>query len=200
MENRYRKAQFLQSASHFNQLPPGGAEVAFVGRSNAGKSSVLNALTQQKDLAKTSKTPGRTQLINAFSFLPQEWLIDLPGYGYAKVPVSVKQKWQAMLHQYLEERDALKGLVVIMDIRHPLMELDEMMIAWAIQSNLQVHLLLNKADKVSKSEANQTLFKVQKKYEHFQQVSAQLFSALNGLGLKTLIVQMEKMFEKTPVR
>jgi GTP-binding protein len=193
MENPYRKAQFLQSGSHFDQLPTGGLEVAFVGRSNAGKSSVLNALTQQKTLAKTSKTPGRTQLINVFSITPEMRLIDLPGYGYAKVPNEVKNKWQQMLHAYLEEREPLKALIVIMDIRHPLKDLDETMIGWAIDSNLWVHLVLNKVDKVSQNEAHQTWFKVKKKYENYQMVTTQLFSATTGFGLKDLIAHMRRL-------
>ena len=197
MENPYRKAQFLLSGSHFDQLPHGGSEIAFVGRSNAGKSSALNALTQQKSLAKTSKTPGRTQLINVFTVTPEERLIDLPGYGYAKVPVEVKKKWQHMMHRYLEEREELKGLVIIMDIRHPLKELDETMIAWAIESNLDIHLLLNKMDKVSKNEAHSTWLKIQKKYENYHRVSSQLFSAITGFGLKELISQTRQMFDST---
>jgi GTP-binding protein len=201
MENPYRQAQFLQSGTKLSQLPSGGVEVAFVGRSNAGKSSVLNTLTQQKGLAKTSKTPGRTQLINVFSIgnqdkHPKERLIDLPGYGYAKVPEQIKQQWQQMLHQYLEEREELKGLIIIMDIRHPLKELDEAMISWAIDSHLQVHLLLNKADKVSRNEANLTLLKIQKKYAHYQMVSCQLFSATTSFGLKELIYRVRALLSE----
>ena len=198
MENPFRQAQFLQSGTKLTQLPQGGSEIAFVGRSNAGKSSVLNALTQQKGLAKTSKTPGRTQLINVFTLNPQERLIDLPGYGYAKVPAEVKNAWQQMLHQYLEERDELLGLIIIMDIRHPLKELDEAMISWAIDSHLSVHLLLNKTDKVSKNEANIALMQVKKKYANYQMVSSQLFSATSGLGLKELIGTMRELFSKQP--
>jgi GTP-binding protein len=199
MENPYRLAQFLQSGTKLSQLPSGGIEVAFVGRSNAGKSSVLNTLTQQKGLAKTSKTPGRTQLINVFTIghkdkHPKERLIDLPGYGYAKVPEQVKQQWQQMLHQYLEEREELKGLIIIMDIRHPLKELDEAMISWGIDSHLQIHLLLNKADKISKSEANATWMQIKKKYANYQMVSSQLFSATTGFGLKELISKMRELF------
>jgi len=120
-------------------------------------------------------------------------LIDLPGYGYAKVPNEVKNKWQQMLHAYLEEREPLKALIVIMDIRHPLKDLDETMIGWAIDSNLWVHLVLNKVDKVSQNEAHQTWFKVKKKYENYQMVTTQLFSATTGFGLKDLIAHMRRL-------
>jgi GTP-binding protein len=196
MENPYRLTQFLQSGTQLSQLPKGGREVAFVGRSNAGKSSVLNALTQQKGLAKTSKTPGRTQLINVFTVTPDERLIDLPGYGYAKVPEQVKQQWQQMLHQYLEEREELQALIIIMDIRHPLKELDETMISWAIDSHLSIHLLLNKADKVSRNEANIALMQIKKKYANYQMVSSQLFSATTGLGFKELVMTMRGLLKK----
>ena len=127
----YRQAQFLTSAAALNQLPPDeGIEVAFAGRSNAGKSTVLNVLTGQRQLARTSKTPGRTQLINLFTLDEHRRLVDLPGYGFAQVPQSVKLRWQETLSQYLEQRDCLKGLILLMDSRHPLQALDLNLLDW----------------------------------------------------------------------
>ncbi len=154
----YQQTSFLTSAPDINALPPDtGIEVAFAGRSNAGKSSALNTLTRQNSLARTSKTPGRTQLINTFRLADEKRLIDLPGYGFAKVPLAVKEKWQKSLGEYLMKRQSLKGLVVLMDIRHPLKDLDQQLIHWAVQSNLSVLLLLTKADKLSPGPRKKTL-------------------------------------------
>ena len=148
----YHKARFLTSAANISQLPEdSGVEIAFAGRSNAGKSTALNALTNQKSLARTSKTPGRTQLINLFEVEPQCKLVDLPGYGYAAVPEQMKLQWQKSLAEYLQKRECLQGVVILMDIRHPLKDLDQQMIEWAVASDLPVLLLLTKADKLSQS-------------------------------------------------
>jgi len=196
MDNPYRLAKFLQSGSKLSQLPSNARiEVAFIGRSNAGKSSVLNTLTQQKNLAKTSKTPGRTRLINLFEIKEHEHLVDLPGYGYAEVPASVKREWEATLHEYLEKREALRGLIVVMDCRHPLKPFDISMITWAQEAELNVHLLLNKIDKLSKSEAAKVLSEVRKIYPETPELSSQTFSTQTGFGLKELIGVLNHWFK-----
>lgn len=159
----YRAAKFLTSAAKITQLPSDeGHEVAIVGRSNAGKSTFLNMLTGQKSLAKTSKTPGRTQLMNVFELaLESRRIVDLPGYGFAKVSQSMKFDWEKHLGDYLMYRESLKGVVVLMDIRHPLQDLDKMMLGALIRQQLPLHVLLTKADKLSKSASLQTLRKVQ---------------------------------------
>lgn len=186
--NVYREAQFLTSAARIDQLPPDeGREVAFAGRSNAGKSSALNTLTEQRNLARTSKTPGRTQLINLFEIDDTRRLVDLPGYGYAKVPAELKRRWSATLEKYLEQRQCLTGLILIMDIRHPLKEFDQMMLEWARQSNMPVHVLLTKADKLKRGPANNILLKVKKQLsEMHPHASVQLFSALKREGSEQL--------------
>ncbi|MCM2678285.1 ribosome biogenesis GTP-binding protein YihA/YsxC [Echinimonas agarilytica] len=161
-----------------------GIEIAFAGRSNAGKSSALNALTRQKRLAKTSSTPGRTQLINVFNVTDDVRLIDLPGYGYAKVPIAVRNKWQKALGEYLQARACLKGLVVLMDIRHPLKDLDQQMLGWAAESGLQILVALTKADKLSQSERSKTLRKVREACLYFgENVEVIAFSSTRGFGL-----------------
>ena len=182
--NPYSKAVFLKSAARVDQLPEdSGYEVAFAGRSNAGKSSALNCLTAIKNLARTSKTPGRTQLINLFSLDEQRRLVDLPGYGYAKVALQVKLEWQKNLAHYLEVRESLKGLVLLMDIRHPLKDLDQMMIDWALNRELPVHILLTKADKLSRSEVKNCVLKVRKHYDLAQHlITVQSFSSLKKEG------------------
>ncbi|WGO98482.1 ribosome biogenesis GTP-binding protein YihA/YsxC [Saccharophagus degradans] len=188
----FRTAQFLISAPSIRQCPTEeGTEVAFAGRSNAGKSSAINTLTGNGKLARTSKTPGRTQLINFFNFpaAPDQRIVDLPGYGYAKVPMAVKKKWQADLSEYLQQRDALRGLVIVMDIRHPLQDFDTMMINWAVEGEMPVHLLLTKADKLKPGAAKSTLLAVQKHMRDAQVddlVSAQMFSALKKQGINQL--------------
>lgn len=195
-ENPYSKATFLKSAARVTHLPEDiGYEVAFAGRSNAGKSSALNCLTGIKGLARTSKTPGRTQLINLFGLDDERRLVDLPGYGYAKVALKVKMEWQEHLAHYLEVRQSLKGLVLLMDIRHPLKDLDQMMIDWALNRELPVHILLTKSDKLSRSEAKNTLMKVRKHYElaaHL--ISAQTFSSLKKDGIEELIARLNQWF------
>lgn len=192
----YQKASFLTSAPDIKALPADtGIEVAFAGRSNAGKSSALNTLTRQKSLARTSKTPGRTQLINTFALGEDQRLIDLPGYGYAQVPLEVKLKWQKSLSEYLVKRDSLKGLVVLMDIRHPLKDLDQDLIHWAVQSQLPVLLLLTKADKLSPGPRKKVLMEVREASLAFMgDVTVQVFSSLNKLGLTELEQQLDQWF------
>ncbi len=185
----YTEATFLKSAAKVNQLPEDtGVEVAFAGRSNAGKSSAINCLTGIKQLARTSKTPGRTRLMNCFILQDEAYrLIDLPGYGYAKVSRAMQREWQEHLAHYFEVRQSLKGLVVLMDIRHPLMALDQSMIDWALARSLPVHVLLTKADKISRSQAQNTLFKVEKHYSAYEDLfSLQTFSSLKRQGLDVL--------------
>lgn len=184
----YRQAVFLTSAPSLNECPPdSGYEVAFAGRSNAGKSSAINRLTENKKLARTSKTPGRTQLINFFGLTAEQRLVDLPGYGYAKVPLAVKLKWQKHLEDYLRERQSLRGLILLMDCRHPLQEFDQMMLDWAVSCVMPVHILLTKADKLKKGPAKSSLLQVQRAVaESADLVSVQLFSALKGDGLDAL--------------
>lgn len=189
IDNPYSKAVFLKSAPKVANLPDDtGYEVAFAGRSNAGKSSALNCLTGIKGLARTSKTPGRTQLINLFTLDEERRLVDLPGYGYAKVALQVKMEWQKHLAHYLDVRQSLKGLVLLMDVRHPLKDLDQMMIDWALNRSLPVHILLTKSDKLSRSEVKNTVLKVRKHYElaaHL--ISVQSFSSLKKDGIQDLI-------------
>ena len=194
--NPYTRASFLKSAAQVSQLPPDeGYEVAFAGRSNAGKSSALNCLTSIKQLARTSKTPGRTQLINLFSLDESRRLVDLPGYGYAKVALEVKQNWQKHLAHYLEVRQCLRGLVLLMDCRHPLKELDQMMIDWSLDRQLPVHILLTKADKLSRSEVKNTVLKVRKHYQLMEEfITVQSFSAPNKDGLNELILKLNEWF------
>ncbi len=178
------KATFTISAPDIRKLPEdSGIEVAFAGRSNAGKSSALNTLTNQKSLARTSKTPGRTQLINVFEVGEGQRLIDLPGYGFAKVPIEMKKKWQKALGEYLEKRESLRGLVVLMDIRHPLKDLDKDLIEWAADSELPVLALLTKSDKLSQGKASAEVLKVKKALAPLNaDIKVQAFSSLKKTG------------------
>jgi len=178
------KATFTISAPDIRKLPEdSGIEVAFAGRSNAGKSSALNTLTNQKSLARTSKTPGRTQLINVFEIGDNKRLIDLPGYGFAKVPLEMKKKWQKALGEYLEKRESLKGLVVLMDIRHPLKDLDMDLIQWAADSELPVLALLTKCDKLSQGKRSAEVLKVKKALSPLNaDIKVQAFSSLKRTG------------------
>lgn len=189
----YRSAQFLTSAAKLSQCPPDtGWEVAFAGRSNAGKSSAINSLTNNSKLAKTSKTPGRTQLINFFELSDQQRLVDLPGYGYAKVPLAVKREWTMQLEKYLQNRQCLRGLVLLMDIRHPLQPFDQQMLNWALQALMPVHILLTKADKLKRGAAGSALLQVRTALKtNADLVSAQLFSALKHEGHKELIAILD---------
>lgn len=185
----YRRASFLTSAPGLAACPPDqGREVAFAGRSNAGKSSAINSLTGQPKLARTSKTPGRTQLINFFALSDSQRLVDLPGYGYAKVPQAVKAKWLRELERYLQARRSLRGLVLLMDIRHPFQAYDRQMLAWATAATMPVRILLTKADKLRRGPAGDALLAARRSAAAYPEdlVSLQLFSALRRQGLDAL--------------
>ena len=187
--NWLRRAEFLMSAPKLNLcVEDTGYEVAFAGRSNAGKSSAINALTNQKQLARASKRPGRTQMINFFSLgNPDQRLVDLPGYGYAAVPEAMKIVWQKELENYLIHRQSLQGLVLLMDIRHPLQHFDVMMLEWAYSRHLFVHVLLTKSDKLNRGPASKVLLDVQQQLREMKlNFSIQLFSSMNKQGLEEL--------------
>lgn len=195
---RYNSARYLTSASKLNQCPEDeGAEVAFAGRSNAGKSSAINALTHQGQLARVSKTPGRTQLINFFDLnIEGMRLVDLPGYGYAKVPIALKQHWQKHLDAYLQHRECLRGVVLVMDIRHPMKEFDEMMVNWCEATGVPLHVLLTKADKLKKGPAQSTLLSLRKSLKEAlgDKVSVQTFSSLKKSGVDQLRERLDSWF------
>ncbi|KXJ31108.1 MULTISPECIES: ribosome biogenesis GTP-binding protein YihA/YsxC [Pseudomonas] len=181
-----QQASFLISAAKVDQCPlDSGLEVAFAGRSNAGKSSALNTLTHA-NLARTSKTPGRTQLLNFFTLDEERRLVDLPGYGYAKVPIPLKQHWQEHLEAYLSSRNSLSGVVLMMDIRHPLTEFDRLMLDWAQASSMPLHILLTKADKLAFGAQKNALLKVQREVRQGwgDTASIQLFSAPKRQGIE----------------
>lgn len=177
--NPFRQAHFLTSAHRVDQLPPdAGAEIAFAGRSNAGKSSALNAICDQQSLARTSKTPGRTQQMNVFPLDDTHRLIDLPGYGYAKVPEPLRAHWRTEIDRYLRTRVSLRGLVLVMDSRHPLKDFDRDMLVFGAATGRPCHCLLTKADKLSRSEGMRTLAAVRKTLaSEYPNASAQLFSS-----------------------
>lgn len=181
----YHQVKFLISASKLSQTPADeGFEVAFAGRSNAGKSSALNTLCQQRSLARTSKTPGRTQLLNFFAVDETRRLVDLPGYGFAKVSEQIKQQWQDALADYLENRLSLRGVILLVDVRHPLKEFDRQMLQWSNQINRPVHILLTKADKLGNSAAANNLQQIRKEIAPFgDMVTVQLFSSLKRQGI-----------------
>ena len=181
----YNKATYLTSAADLGQLPPdNGYEVAFVGRSNSGKSSSLNTITNIKGLARTSKTPGRTQMINFFALDDQRRLVDLPGYGYAKAPRAVQERWERATHEYLETRQCLRGLILLMDIRHPLKDLDQKIIAWTASCGVPLHILLTKSDKLKFGAAKKTLLTVAAELAPYgDAVTLQLFSSLDKRGV-----------------
>jgi GTP-binding protein len=195
MRIHYQQARFLLGAAHYHQCPVDqGVEVAFAGRSNAGKSSAINAITCLKKLAVSSKTPGRTQQINFFQLADNDQrLVDLPGYGYAKVPLAIKQHWQKQMTIYLSQRRSLKGLILVMDIRHPLTELDNSLLAWSQQNNIPSHILLTKADKLSRGAAQATLLDTQKQLSPLAAlVSVQLFSASKKAGVEQARQQLDQ--------
>ncbi len=183
----YHSARFLTSAPDLRRCPDDtGAEVAFCGRSNAGKSSAINLLTGQTRLARTSKTPGRTQQINFFTLDAERRLVDLPGYGYAKVPEATRRRWEVELARYLRERECLRGLVLVSDLRRELPAGDRHLLEWAEAGRLPVHVLLTKADKLSRGAARQTLQRCRKELAGREMVTLQLFSALSKEGLEEL--------------
>lgn len=192
----YKSASFITSAVGLNDCPADSLrEVAFAGRSNAGKSSAINTLTNQTRLARTSKTPGRTQLINFFGIGPNCYLVDLPGYGYAKVPLSVKDQWQRHLERYLHERDALKGLVLLTDVRHAFKDFDLMMIDWSNQSGLPIHIMLTKSDKLKRGASQNALLDARKQLTAYPLASIQLFSSLAKTGVDTLEKKLDEWLE-----
>lgn len=183
----------MLSANRLSQLPEDtGIEVAFAGRSNTGKSSVINVLTRQRQLARVSKTPGRTQLLNCFEIAADRRLIDLPGYGFARVPESIKRHWGQVLEQYFQNRAALKGLVLIVDIRHGLKPHDWQMQEWCVANRLSMHIVLNKADKLSRGAAMNEMNKLQQEID--SSATLQIFSALKKTGVEPLIEKLDDWF------
>lgn len=180
-----QEAAFFKSVAALEDLPASTSEIAFAGRSNAGKSSALNALARKRRLAFVSKTPGRTQLINFFALGGERFLVDLPGYGYAKVPDAVRAPWEQLLGAYLQTREPLRGLALVMDVRHPLTELDRRMLAWFRPTGKPVHVLLTKADKLSRAAASSVLREVHRELASLaSNYSVQLFSSLKKSGIE----------------
>ncbi|QKI88085.1 ribosome biogenesis GTP-binding protein YihA/YsxC [Thiomicrorhabdus xiamenensis] len=199
----YQKAQYLKSVPTLDLCPEDlKYEVAFAGRSNAGKSSALNVITSQKSLARTSKTPGRTQLINFFVLDEERALVDLPGYGFAKVNVKVKRAWEAGLSEYIEKRPQLKGVVLLMDSRMPPTDIDITMLDWTQHLELPVHILLTKSDKLKKGPAKANLLKLKKLLkEEYPHATAQLFSSLKREGLVEVWNKLDEWMEyERPVK
>jgi len=193
--SRFSQASFLTSASRAAQfVPDRGVEVAFAGRSNAGKSSALNAVTGRRALARTSKTPGRTQLINFFGLDGDQRLVDLPGYGFAKVPEAMRRQWRRLMADYFSSRSSLRGLFVVMDSRRPLTEVDRRMLAMADGVGCPVHVLLTKADKLSRGKAAAALLAVNG--ELGDAASVQLFSAPRGQGVEEARSMLVRMLDE----
>ena len=191
------RAEYIDSVHTRSQLPPDeGVEVAIAGRSNAGKSSLINRLCRQKSLAKTSRTPGRTRQLVFFRLDEQRHLVDLPGYGYARVSGDLKRHWKGLIQSYLDRRQALIGLVVVMDIRHPLKDSDIELIEWAGSRGLALHLVLTKADKLGRGKQNEALMKLRKQID--ERVGVQLFSATSGQGLAELESVMIEWLSQVP--
>ena len=192
--NPFRQAHYVLSAHQLHQLPAdAGIEIAIAGRSNAGKSSAINVLTDQKSLARTSKTPGRTQQIVIFEIDTERRIADLPGYGYAKVSKSLRQHWQVVMREYFEQRQSLQGVVLVMDIRHPMRPFDTQMLAWCDAAGVPCHVLLTKADKLKRGPAQSTLLKVRKQVP--ENASVQVFSATKKQGLEELVEHLCSWFD-----
>jgi GTP-binding protein len=192
--NPFRIARYVISAHQLKQLPSDqGIEVAIAGRSNAGKSSAINALTDQKALARTSKTPGRTQQIVIFELDENRRIADLPGYGYAKVPLKLKAHWRTVMQRYFQTRQCLRGVVLVMDIRHPMREFDQQMLAWCESAVVPCHILLTKADKLKRGPAQSTLLKVRQGIPDI--ASIQVFSSTKKTGLDELVDKMSDWYE-----
>ncbi|EIC14006.1 ribosome biogenesis GTP-binding protein YihA/YsxC [Kingella kingae] len=199
--NLFQNAQFFTTVNHLKDLPDTQAEIAFVGRSNTGKSSAINTLCNHVRLAYVSKTPGRTQHINFFKLANQHFMVDLPGYGYAQVPEAVRAHWVKLLGDYLQTRQSLLGLVLIMDARHPLKPLDIQMLDFFALTGRPVHILLSKSDKLSKNEQIKTLSSVKKALKPFmerQTVSVQLFSSLKKQGIDEVEQVVQAWFSQLP--
>jgi GTP-binding protein len=197
MNPAYEQAKFLNSSPDLKHTPADfGKEIAFAGRSNAGKSSAINTLTRQNSLARTSKTPGRTQMLNFFEINGHQRFVDLPGYGYAKVPEAVKKQWHQLMETYLAQRKSLCGIILVMDVRHPLTEFDWQMVEWCQHTGLALHILLTKADKLTYGAAKNTLLQVQRELKDINiPVTAQLFSALKKVGVDEVHQVLDQLFE-----
>lgn len=192
--NPFRIASYVLNAHELKQLPKDqGIEVAIAGRSNAGKSSAINTLTDQNSLARTSKTPGRTQQIVIFELDENRRIADLPGYGYAKVPLKLKEHWRNVMTRYFKTRKCLRGVVLVMDIRHPMREFDQQMLNWCESSGVPCHILLTKADKLKRGPAQSTLLKVRRDLPAV--ASVQVFSSLNKSGLQELVDKLSVWYE-----
>ena len=192
--NPFRVASYVLSAHQLKQLPrDAGIEVAIAGRSNAGKSSAINTFTDQKSLARTSKTPGRTQQIVVFELDENRRIADLPGYGYAKVPLKLKAHWRTVMARYFETRKCLRGVVLVMDIRHPMREFDQQMLDWCDSAGVPCHILLTKADKLKRGPAQSTLLKIGRDLPDI--ASIQVFSSLNKTGLDELVDKLSIWYE-----
>lgn len=194
----YHQAKFINSSPHIRNAPADqGLEVAFAGRSNAGKSSAINTLTRQNALARISKTPGRTQMLNFFEISAGLRFVDLPGYGYAKVPVEVKKKWHELMEHYLTHRKSLCGIILVMDVRHPLTEFDRQMIAWCEHAGLPLHILLTKADKLTYGAAKNTLLQVKRELNDVGcPLTIQLFSSLKKTGIDEVHEALDNLFSR----
>ncbi len=197
MNSIYFQASFITSAAKLSQSPEdNGYEIAFAGRSNAGKSSAINTLCQQTALARTSRTPGRTQLLNFFRVDDQRRLVDLPGYGYAAVAQDIKADWQGALADYLEKRECLRGVILMMDSRHPLKDYDIQMLEWANHIEIPVHVLLTKVDKLNRKEQAISLERVDAALKEFSlEFSVQLFSSLKRWGVDEAHEKLDQWFE-----
>ncbi len=193
----YIQAKFINSSPHLKDTPSDqGLEVAFAGRSNAGKSSAINTLTRQNSLARISKTPGRTQMLNFFEINERQRFVDLPGYGYAKVPLEVKKKWHELMETYLTQRKSLCAIILVMDVRHPLTEFDWKMVEWCEHTGLPLHVLLTKADKLAYGASKNTLLQVQRELSHVSfPVTIQLFSALKKTGIDEVHAALDRLFK-----
>lgn len=194
----YRRAAFMLSAARLAQCPTDhGAEVAFAGRSNAGKSSAINTICAQTKLARTSKTPGRTQQINFFALDEQRRLVDLPGYGFARIPEELRRAWGRLVEGYLRERQSLAGIVLLMDVRHPLKEQDRQLIRWAAALAIPLHVLLTKSDKLARGAAKSALLAVSRELATVPATTVQLFSALDGSGIDEARARLDAWFTTT---
>ena len=183
-EDWYRRFEFKIGVASKEQLPVDTyREVAFAGRSNVGKSSVINKIVSRRNLARTSKSPGRTRELNYFSYDEKTFIVDLPGYGYAKVDNPTKHAWTKLLNHYLEERSSLRGIFLIIDIRHPLKKFDQMMLEYCGANNLALHIILNKSDKLSINNANKAMTEIKEEIREIN-ASIQMFSALKGIGVE----------------
>lgn len=193
-------AEFVLSAPDLKHCPlPAGPEIAVAGRSNAGKSSVINRLTGNRHTAKVSKTPGRTQLLNFFQLPNGDRLVDLPGYGYAKAEKAAQAVWQRTVNAYLEQREVLCGVIVVMDIRHPLQPFDLDLLNWSRRCGMPLHVLLNKADKLGSGARSAALRAVRQGTEAYPTVTVQLFSAQTGLGLPELVDRLTVLWRENAV-